>query len=122
LSKPPPLDLPRGGRVEFVDFDDVTGKDYRRLRTASTASNGERVNDLTVMLAEIMVDSWDIPQRPSLSIPRRDPRALDKLHYRDLYTLEKYMLPMYDKIISGEDGDEPDEETGESPLTRPATD
>jgi hypothetical protein len=120
MSAPPRLDLPTGGWVDFIDFDDVSGKDYRRLRAVTNIPNGERVNDLTSVLAEVMVREWDIPRRPGLNIPRRDPKAIEKLNYRQLYALEKAMLPMYDRIIAGEGDDEVDEETGETPLPEPA--
>jgi hypothetical protein len=107
MSKPERLELPKsGGWVEFVDSDAVTGADYRKLRGAAAAPDGDTMNAITLASAEVFIEDWEIPGKPNLSIPRRDRKAVEKLHYRDLYTLEKYMSPMYQRVMEGEeDGD-----------------
>jgi hypothetical protein len=106
--KQPRLDLPIcKGWVEFIDYDQLTGKDYRKIRAAEAGDGrGEQINNITLATAEVMIDSWDVPTRPDMRVPRYDRAALDRLAVRDLYVLEKTLLRMATRILEGNEDDE----------------
>lgn len=104
------LDLPSGGWVDFIDLDDVTGADFRKIRAGRLERNGDTVNAMTAAGAEVLVSAWEIPGK-TLAIPRRDSLAIEKLGYRDLFALERAMGPLIGAIMDGTaaevDGDPP---------------
>ncbi len=111
------LTLPHSkGWVDFRDLDDISGGDYRKIRGARTDQIGEATNGITQAAAVALVAAWEIPGK-DLPIPRRDPLAIEKLHYRDLYALERALAPLVNHII---DGTTDDEDAGSPPP--PATD
>lgn len=113
MSTPDRLELPElpkhgAGWVEFNDFDNLSGADYRKIRKADGGeSKGEMVDGIVMATAEVMIRDWDIPYRPGLQLPHRDRRALDRLAGRHLYLLEKELLKMATRILEGneEEGD-----------------
>lgn len=117
MSAPERLELPvSGGWVEFNDFDNLSGADYRKIRASEGGdSRGEQVNNMTKATGEVMIREWDVPTRPNLAIPRRDSKALDRLAARDLYVLEKELLKHALRILEGNE-----DEAGDPPG--PATD
>lgn len=102
-SQIPVLDLPSGGRVEFIDLDDLTGADVHALRRtiATQDTGGETTNKLLIEAMRIGVKTWDIPYEPFVSDPRTpqaNPAAWKKLRARDLNALEAALQPVLELI------------------------
>lgn len=101
MAARPRLDLPHSkGWVDFIDLDDITGGDVRRIRAARAGTAGEMVNAMSAAAAAAFVKAWEIPGK-DLAIPRRDPLAIEKLHYADLFVLEKAVGDLWDQVSDG---------------------
>lgn len=91
----PPLTLPSGGTVEFVDLDDLTGADLHALRAQVKTENfGEVANGLYEVAMRIAIKTWEIPYLPDPRTPQANPAAWKKLKARDLQALEDALEPV----------------------------
>lgn len=101
-SQIPPLTLPSGGTVEFVDLDDLTGADVHALRkTIKTEdSAGQTTNALMVEAMRIAIKTWDIPylRESDPRTPEANPAAWKKLRARDLRAIEAALEPVMEFI------------------------
>lgn len=99
-SQIPPLTLPSGGTVEFVDLDDLTGADVHALRRTIAAADtgGETTNKLFVAAMGVTVKTWDIPYLDDPRTPQANPQAWRKLKARDLNAIESALTPVLDLI------------------------
>jgi hypothetical protein len=113
-----PLTLPSGGKVTFRSPDVLTGRDLRYLRAARDQEGmGTFYNVLSQRAMELLVETWDIPDRPTLRTPQYDKAAPDKLSAGDLRALERHLQqPVLDLVRD----DEPDDGAPGSPP-RPAS-
>lgn len=110
------LNLPHSrGWVDFIDLEQITGGDMRKIRAFRGGTVGEVLNGMSAAAAEVFVAGWDIPGK-NLAIPRRDPLAIEKLHYADCFVLERALGDLVEKVLGGEM-----EEAAGSPP-QPATD
>ena len=97
-SQIPPLTLPSGGTVEFVDLDDLTGADVHSLRRviAREDSDGETGNKLLLEAMRIGIKTWDIPYLAHTDprTPQANPAAYKRLRARDLSAIEGALEPI----------------------------
>ena len=89
------------GWVDFIDLDDITGGDLRKIRAARGDNNGETVNAMSAASAVVFVAAWEIPGK-DLPIPRRDPLAVEKLHYADFRTLDRALSDLMEQVFNGD--------------------
>lgn len=95
-SQIPPLTLPSGGTVEFVDIDDLTGADVHAMRKTIKAadSSGETTNALFIEAMRIGIKTWDVPYLADPRTPEANPAAWKKLRARDLQAIEASLEPL----------------------------
>jgi len=99
-SQIPPLTLPSGGTVEFVDLDDLTGADVHALRRTIAAADtgGETTNKLFVAAMAVAIKTWDIAYLDDPRTPQANAAAWRKLKARDLNAIEGALQPVLDLI------------------------
>jgi len=107
------LDLPGGGYVTWRDPEELSGRDVKRLRKALDAPGvGSATNLLYETAMVLLIDHWEIPGKPQLRTPQRDPKASDQLTHRQFRAIEKHLKPVVKTITRGADEDEEtDDET-----------
>ena len=97
-SQIPPLTLPSGGTVEFVDIDDLTGADVHAMRKviAQADTGGETTNKLMIEAMRMGIKTWDIPYfaEGDPRTPQANPAAWKKLKARDLHAIENALQPL----------------------------
>ena len=117
-SQIPPLTLPSGGTVEFVDLDDLTGTDVHAMRraiaTADTA--GETINKMYIEAMRIGVKTWNVPYLSDPRTPEANPAAWKRLKARDLKALEAALEPLLSFVRPPKDASVDDTEPGGPPL------
>lgn len=120
-SQIPPLTLPSGGTVEFVDLDDLTGADVHALRKTikQEDSAGETTNALFKEAMRLGIKTWDVPYLPDPATPQGNPAAWKKLKARDLRAIETALEPLMEFVRAPKPVDPGDDEPG-SP-TAPAS-
>jgi len=106
------LDLPGGGYVTFRDPEELSGRDVKKLRKALDAPGaGSAANLLYETAMVLLIEHWEIPGKPQLRTPQRDPKASDQLTHRQFRAIEKHLNPVVKTITRGaedseDDGDE----------------
>lgn len=99
----PRLELPsgNGNHVDFMDPDDMLGRDYRRLRsTMAQATVGVVMNEMLVVAAEIMVAGWQVDYLGgSPALPRQQPALLDSLKIGDTRAIDAVLMPVMRQYI-----------------------
>lgn len=98
------------GWATFGDLDDLTGFQMRKIRKAagSSANEGEAANNFFGEVLADLVEAWEVPGKPDLPIPKRDPKAVDRCPARFLAALEKHVRPHLAFMTErGEDNGEP---------------
>jgi len=120
-SQIPPLTLPSGGTIEFVDLDDLTGADVHAMRRtiAQADTGGETTNKLFIEAMRIGIKTWDIGYLADPRTPEANPAAWKRLKARDLRALEQALEPLLDLVRPPKEASVDDTEPG-SP-TRPAS-
>ncbi|HEX5997270.1 MAG TPA: hypothetical protein VFY84_19190 [Jiangellales bacterium] len=107
----PPLVLPSGGKVRFHPTSVATTKDVRYLRRARDAEGaGSFFNDLMERAMRLLIEEWEIPGRPTLRVPKYDPKATESLIGHDLIKIEKHLTPFVMDMIGD---DRPKADQGE---------
>lgn len=124
------LDLPSGGTVEFVDPDDLTGDDHRRIVAGITGDLEHQqlgmAMDVVYGTAAMLIESWVIPYAPkgtsyaagSVPIPSQDFGSLGKLRLRDYHTIISAVGPVANLLFPREAS--PDQAGVPGSPTRPA--
>lgn len=114
----PPLTLPSGATVEFVDVDDLTGGDIQALRrvVSQTDSVGEAGNKLVAKGLELLIKTWSVAYLPDPSTPRGNPSALRKLKARDYLELERHATDMIMFLSKGAPPESIDDTSPGSPT------
>jgi len=99
-SQIPPLTLPSGGTVEFVNLDDLTGQDVAALRRTIAAADtgGETTNKLYQAAMVVAIKTWDIPYLEDPRTPQANPQAWKRLKARDMNAIEASLAPVLDLI------------------------
>lgn len=97
------------GQVKFRSIGDLSGKHLEELRLAAgrDGTRGEAANALYAKALELLVESWEIPHRPALPIPR-GPNARRNLQQVPLILLrqiERYVMHHLDPWIKEQPGD-----------------
>lgn len=114
------LTLPSGGKITFIDPDDVPAKLYREMRGSvrlglSAAEMGQIMWPLAAMAT---IETWTLPYRPSGEVTTD---AIDLLKIRDAKALEYHLKPFVDWYIYsseiGDEGKEPAPEPGSEPAS-----
>lgn len=113
-SQIPPLTLPSGGTVEFVDLDDLTGADVHALRKTIKMQDtaGETTNALFVEAMRIGIKTWDVPYLADPRTPEANPAAWKRLKARDLRAIESALEPVMEFIRPPKVADPGDDEPG----------
>lgn len=111
----PPLTLPSGGTVEFVDLDDLTGADVHALRKAIRQEDGagEVTNKLFLVAMRIGIKSWNVPYLADPRTPEANEAAWKRLKARDLRAIERALDPVL--ALARTTGDEDEDDTPGSP-------
>lgn len=101
------------GWVEFVDPDDLSRADVKRLRKAagSSENEGQASNAFFDEALAMLVASWEVPGRPDMQLPRHNPKAVDGIPATFSSALETHIRPYLKTLTRGEaeaeDGGEP---------------
>lgn len=112
------LVLPSGGWVSFVDPEDLTGGDIKRLIKALDAEGqGTAANQFHDAGMALLVDAWQIPYNMGLQVPKFAARnksgskkpPSDELTARDYRALVDHIKPVLKELTRGSNGDEDDE-------------
>jgi hypothetical protein len=112
------LVLPSGGWVSFVDPDDLTGADIKRLVKALDAEGrGTAENNLYDTALVLLVDAWEVDYAPGLQPPRYAARnkaagnqnPADKLKARDYRALVDHIKPVLRELTRGQNNGEDDD-------------
>ena len=91
---PDVLVLPSGAQVWFRDIEELSGRDFKEMRSAynlTQLSKGEG-RKLYEVAAMVLVTKWDIPYRPGLPLPSSEEghegSITDLLQWRDCRALD----------------------------------
>lgn len=104
---PRELDLPSGGHVTFVDPEDLTGDDQRRVIAGVKADMAQGIQlgmamDFLTGTACMLIESWTIPYKAGAPrepadepwpLPSTNPAVLGKLKLRDYRAIQDAVEP-----------------------------
>jgi hypothetical protein len=100
------ITLPSGGTVTFMDFDDLRGRHRAAVEIAvAEAAHVSNAADNTVAickLAELVIESWNIPYLPDAKIPGEVPDNFGELRPPDWSACVKAMRPAIAILYPGD--------------------
>ena len=120
-----------GAWVELRDVDDLRARDKKRVVAAVTelvkvdvesGSVGTGpdvirriVQDITDVVAGLLVTAWEIPYLPDARLPSIDAESLDDLRLDDYARLQELVEPVVSLLMPGSSNNVDDHEKPESP-------
>lgn len=117
-SDPSFLKLPSGGWVRFRELDELTGAEYQRLKSALSADPVQLIARGQTMLAQLMIDSWEIPGQPGLPIPNapknKGVHSYNQLTWRDMSVIEAHTSPWLSQLFFESAADDEGKDGGPS--------
>ena len=95
------------GSASFRSLEDLSGSHVERLRSqiGAAKNDGEGANVYYREALRILITAWDVPGKPTLAIPKGDPRALASLPAVVLRALERHIKPFMDRLMKETEGD-----------------
>lgn len=89
------------GMVQFVSLEDLSGAQVDRLRSVigGAKNEGEGANAMYLEAARSLIVTWDVPGKPTLPIPKGDPKAWGSIPAILRRQIERHMKTYLNKLM-----------------------